>query len=131
MPVRYVIHKEQRLVLSIAHGHVTTEELDSHRNRLLRDPHFNPAFDQITDYTGMTKIDLDGPRISSFALNPVFSQNSKRAIVVSKPAHFGLGRQYASYHRGKDEVQVFYDWGAALKWLGLRDISCPLASANS
>ena len=127
MPVWYVIHKEQRLVLTVGRGHVTIDEIAAHRDRLLRDPNFNPEFNQLNDYTAATSTDLTGAKISWFAAHPVFSPMSRRVVVVGRAAHFGLARQFASYHDNRANVEVFDDWNAALKWLGLRDISCPTA----
>lgn len=131
MSLSYVIHKEQRLVLTVGRGHVTLEEFTAHRKRLLRDPNFNPDFNQMNDHTAVVSTNLTGAKLSWFASNPVFSQSSRRAVVVSRPAHFGMARQFASYHDNRAGVNVFYDWNAALKWLGLHDISCALPGRTS
>lgn len=126
MPVRYVIHKDQRLVLTIGSGRVTLEEITAHRSRLLRDPQFHPTFHQLNDFTATTSTDLTGAKISWFAAHSVFSPTSRRAFVVDRPAIFGMARQFATYHGDRSNVHVFYRWHEALKWLGIRDISSPL-----
>jgi hypothetical protein len=66
------------------------------------------------------------PRDAWFAKSAVFSQTSRPAVGVTKVCHFGLARQFASHHGNLALLEIFYTWDAALKWLGLRDISCPL-----
>src|SRR5690242_1876901 len=125
MPLRYIIHKEQRLVLTVAQGRVTLDELAFHRNHLLRDPHFNRTFNQLCDFTSVTNTDVSGHQIKWFAERTVFSPTSRRAIVVSRPLLFGLVRQFEVYHGERAQVQVFYNWTSALRWVGLHDISSP------
>jgi hypothetical protein len=126
MPFRYIIHKEQRLVLSIGRGRVTFDEITEHRKRLLRDPGFNPIFNQLNDFTAATQTDISGTQVSWFASRSVFSPSSRRAMVVTNPALFGIARQFEVYHGERATVHVFRDWSSALKWLGLHDISCSL-----
>ena len=131
MAVRYVIHKEQRLVLTIGHGRVTFGELLAHRRQLLRDPNFNPTFNQLNDYSAATSTDLSQGNVHVFASTSVFSPASRRAVVVLKPQFFGIARQFEAYHDERANVGVFYDWQSALKWLELSDISSPIGEGRS
>ena len=48
MPCRYVIDIEQRLVISTGWDRVTFAEAKAHQDQLVRDPVFNPEFNETT-----------------------------------------------------------------------------------
>ena len=123
MPVRYVIDKERRLVITTGEGRVSIGEMKGHQNRLLGDPDFDPSFNQLNDFTTATDVQLSGEEISAFARRDVFSPASRRAIVVSKTLHFGIARQFEMYHGERSIVRVFYDREEALKWLDIPSVS--------
>ena len=58
MPVRSVIYKEQRLVVTIEEGRVTFDDMLANQNRLVNDPDFDPEFNQLSDATLATDTDL-------------------------------------------------------------------------
>jgi hypothetical protein len=123
MPVRYTIHKELRLVLTVGEGVVTIDEMKAHQDELLRDPNFDPNFDQLNDYTAATNAAMSAEEVRDFAWRSVFSPTSRRAVVATKPEHFGLGRVYEGYHAERANVHVFYNRDEALKWLGIPEDS--------
>jgi hypothetical protein len=97
--------------------------MKAHQDQLLRDPNFDPNFDQLNDYTVATNAAMSVEQVRDFARRSVFSPTSRRAIVATKPDHFGLGRVYEAYHSERANVQVFYDRDKALKWLGIPEDS--------
>jgi len=97
---------------------LTTEEMKAHQGQLLRDPDFDPTFDQFADFTTVTMADPSAQDIRDLAEKQVFSPTSKRAMVATKPFVFGLGRMFSSYHENRAEAQIFYNRDEALKWLG-------------
>jgi len=121
MPVRYVIHKELRLVVSVGEGTLTIDELKAQQNRLLNDPDFDPTFDHFNDYTAVTGADMSVDELRAYASRQVFSPTSRRAVVARQPAVFGLSRVFEVWHEERSQVGVFYDRNEALKWLGLRE----------
>jgi len=131
MAVEYVIHKEQRLVLTIGRGRVTFDELLAHRRQLLRDPNFDRTFDQLNDYCDTTSTDISRDNVQVFASSSVFSPASRRAVVVLKPQFFGIARQFEAYHGERANVRVFYEWESALKWLELSEISSLFSAGRS
>ena len=54
MACEYTIDPPRRLVETRASGVVTFAELTDHQNRLVADPDFDPAFDQLIDTTDVT-----------------------------------------------------------------------------
>jgi len=60
-----------------------------------------------------------------FASQTVFSPKSRRAFVASNLLILGVARlmeTYARMGKGREQVSVFHDRTAALKWLGLDNV---------
>lgn len=119
MPVRYVIDKDRRLVLTTGEGPVTVQDLLTHHDQLLGDSDFDPSFNQLSDYTNVTDVPFSVHDVAPLARLDEFSPASRRAIIVSAQAHYGMARQYQVYQDERSMVQVFYDRTAALQWLGI------------
>ena len=123
MPVRYVIHKELRLIMTVAEGRVTFDEAKAHQERLLEDPNFDRDFNELIDVTNVSDLDLSSDQVRNLSLSIPFVTNARRAVVASRPAEFGVGRMYQAYFEKHSEVSVFYDRDEALKWLGIPEDS--------
>ena len=124
IPVRYVIHKELCLIMTVAEGRVTFDEAKAHQERLLKDPNFDRDFNELIDVTNASGLDLSSEQLRSLSLSIPFVTKARRAIVASRPAEFGVGRMYqAHYEKQHKEVSVFYDRDQALKWLGVPEDS--------
>jgi len=123
LPVRYVIDKEHRLVISIGEGSVTYREVRDHQDQLLRDPDFDATFNQLADATIATRFDMSAEEARQIALRVIFSPTSRRAFVAAQPAIYGLGRLMEVHHERHGQAQVFYDRDSALKWLGINGIN--------
>jgi len=129
MPVRYVIDKERRLVISSGWDRVTFAEIKVHQDQLLSDPDFSPEFNQLVDGTAVTALDISIDEAKEIARRKLFSSTSKRAFVGSSPAIYGMLRLTGTYHEMSKEsskVSVFYDLSSALKWLGLEALPEPI-----
>ncbi len=125
MPCRYVIHGQSRLVVSTGWERVTFAELKAHQDQLGGDPDFDPTFNQLVDGTAVTGLEVSMEQVRSLAARKLFSPTSRRAFVAPDPAIFGVGRMWTAYHEmatGLENVKMFYDLAAALKWLGLEDL---------
>lgn len=122
MPLSYVIYPQVRLVLTTGTGTVTFPESRAHQDRLLADPDFDPSFDQLVDLTAVTRFEVSADQARDIAQRLLFSPHSKRAIVATAPAVYGMGRVievrhgFASEH---SQARSFYEMAAALEWLGL------------
>lgn len=122
MPLKSVINKDHRLVITTAFGAVIFDEVKAHQDALLKDPNFHPEYDQLIDATGMISFDLSADEVRTVAFRKLFSKTSKRAWVASRPSVFGMGRMAGTYHEVSEapsEVNVFSDMPSALEWLGL------------
>ena len=122
LPVHYAIYREQRLVISTALGRLTFAEVKEHQNQLLNDPEFNPEFNQLLDLSAVTDMDLSIDEAKMAARRRMFSPASRRAILASRPAIYGMGRLLGAHHElaeGSSQVGIFYDLPSALEWLGL------------
>jgi hypothetical protein len=122
MPVRYVIDKERRVVVSIGWDRVSNAEIRAHRDQLANDPDFNPAFNQLVDGTAVTALDISMDEAKEIASRTIFSPPSRRAFVARNLLILGMARLMETYSRiGKvpEQVKVFNDRAAALQWLGL------------
>ena len=122
MPCSYVIDKEKRLVISTAWGSVTFAEVMNHQDQLRSDPAFDPNFDQLVDATAVTAVDASTDEVKRAASRRIFSSTARRAYVATDPAVFGVGRLLGAHlgmGRVPQQVNIFYDMPAALKWLGL------------
>lgn len=123
MPCSYVIDTGKRLVITTACGCVTFAEIRAHQDKLLSDPEFNPEFNQLIDATAVTELDTSVDEIRIVVNRKLFSATSRRGLVASQPAIFGIGRMMATYLELSpvaSEAGVFRDLASALRWLGDR-----------
>ncbi len=122
MPARYVILKELRLVINYGWGHLTFADFRGQQESLVKDPEFDPSFNQLVDVSETTSFDLSIEEAKTIARRGIFLPSSRRAVVATDPAVFAMGRLMDVYHSmatQRNHVSVFYDREAALKWLGL------------
>ena len=125
MPCSYVVHKEQRLVISDGHGRLTVEEMKSHDDQLRSDPDFNPEFNQLVDGTKISSIEGTAEQFRLVAGRSPFSPASRRAFVADDASIFGVQRMLTTYvelSNTPSNVHVFRDFPFALKWLGLEGL---------
>jgi hypothetical protein len=122
MPIRSVIYKEQRLVVTIEEGRVTFEDMSANQDRLLNDPDFDPEFNQLSDATLATESDLSPTNLTSLYARKVFSANASRAVVAPTDFAYGMARMLQTFvelSKNGPLVEVFRDRASALKWLGV------------
>jgi len=122
MPVKSVIDKEKRLVITTAWDRVTFAEVIDQQDQLRADAAFDPDFDQLVDASAVTGIDASLEEVKKAASHRTFSSASRRAFVATSPDVFAMGRLMGAHlgmGRIPQQVQVFYDIPSALKWLGL------------
>jgi hypothetical protein len=70
MPIRYVIDKDRRVVVSIGWDRVSSAEIRAHRDQLANDPDLNPAFNQLVDGTAVTALDISMDEAKEIASRP-------------------------------------------------------------
>ncbi|GAC1458661.1 MAG: hypothetical protein PVSMB1_08550 [Gemmatimonadaceae bacterium] len=120
MAVTYNIDPNRRLVTSRLWGAVTDDEVRDHNHRLRNDPAFDPSYRQLTDMTGITEILATTGMINETSINQFFNPGTRRALVASSDAAFGMARMFALKAEGVGQtIEVFRDLRSAEAWLGL------------
>lgn len=119
MPVSSVIEVERRLIITLGEGRITFAEITANQDRLLKDPEFDSSFDQVIDVTAAEVLDLTMGEAITVAERRILSAKSKRAVVATEPAVYGMFRLMEVYHERHAEVQVFYNLQSALDWLAV------------
>lgn len=125
MPLRYTIDAERGLVISTAWGRLTFAEMQVHQDQLAADPHFNPEFHQIVDATAITDLNISIAEARKLSGRRLFDLKSKRAFLgngLSIVAAKRLIQAYALIAKGREQISVFHERAAALRWLGLNSL---------
>jgi hypothetical protein len=120
MPFNSVIDAARRLVVTTGTGVVTGDEGLACCQELKDRKDFDPAFNQLLDFTQATRFDATSAELQKIATQPLFSRGSRRAIVANNPAIFGMARMFESYRTLSEvgeQVMVFSEMDEALEWL--------------
>jgi hypothetical protein len=119
MSIRNVINKEKRLILTTGEGIITFADMRASQEEILADPNYNPAFNQLIDGRKVTQVSLTEEQAWILARRCMVSKTSRRAVVASSPAIFGVGRLMEVHHEFSTgvQVEVFGDLAAAMQWL--------------
>jgi hypothetical protein len=119
MPIRSSIDKQRRLILTTGEGCVTVNDISEHQDRLLGDPDFDAGFDQLIDFTAVSRLEVSAGEARILAERRVISPASRRAIVTTVPHVYGIGRMMEIFHEdlGLSEVELFHSLDEAFKWL--------------
>jgi hypothetical protein len=120
VPIRSSIDVGQRLVTSVAEGVLDLTLLIEHSESLKADPRFDPSFDQIADFSGVTDIRLSPDDVRHLAAHSIFSAQSRRVAIAPSDLTFGMGRMFQSYIRlfgGAEHACIFRNRSEALEWL--------------
>ncbi len=122
MPYRYTIYPERKLVITTGWGCVTFAEMLAHQEQLASDPRFNPEFNQLVDATAVTGSDVSVEEAKRIVNRKVFSSTARRAFLGSGLSVLAAGRlmqAFSHVSKGREQISVFHERDAALKWLGL------------
>ena len=119
MSVFYKIDKERKLVLSTGSGALTMADALAHQEKLRKDPDFAPGFSQLLDLTHITRVDLEPEDVRRLAQTLVFSNDSRRAILVNSDVAFGFARMFEMLRDtfGEKGIRVFRNLDDALDWV--------------
>ncbi len=134
MPAFYKIDKERNLVLTTGSGFVTKEEVLTLQDQMRNDPEFAPSFSQVADFAQLTNTDIGMADLRTFAQRDVFSNHSRRAIIVTGDIAFGFAKIFELYRQlsGASGIRVFRNPDEAFEWILEQDaasISRPTESA--
>ena len=100
MPVVLKIDPQRRIVYSTFHGRINDAELAGHRSAIASDPDFNPAFNEVVDFTAVTDVNLSESTLAAMAETPSLFRESVIHIVVA-PADvlFQIASKYKGFAR--------------------------------
>lgn len=120
MPIDYRVDGARGLVLVTASGEVTCAEVLEHRRRLFADPGVPAGWPRLIDSAGSALPSSGELRAISGVVCSVAPAPARGrcAIVVARPAWYGLGRMFEVFTEDAVErYRVFDDRDAALRWL--------------
>jgi hypothetical protein len=124
MPIKYEIEPKKGMILSIASGIVTEEEVTKHMGEVFLLPERGKPYREIFDLRNATKFDVDmegARRIVVFAKS--YEDNWKHgqvAIVAPRDYEFGMARVIGAYSDDMPfEFQVFRNMKNAKAWIAL------------
>ncbi len=121
MPVVYQIDARKRWLEAKLSGQVSISELSDHLRQLFADPDYSDDLNGLIDcrelinvmsvneLRGLADMQVDRP-------GPPW--RSRRAVVVSSPAHYGTARVFMLFaEAGPVQYNVFYNLENARAWL--------------
>ena len=91
----------------------------AHQVNLRKHPDFDPSFSQGMDGTRIPKAELSREEVQQLACIPIFSPNSRRAILVTGNVASGLARVFELLRdsRGEVGIRVLGNLDDALEWV--------------
>lgn len=118
MPVSYSIDPRRRLVVNVASGVLTAEDMRNLQSRVAADPAFQPTFSQLFDMTAVTEVAITASQLQALAEATLFAPATRRATVLRKTVLVGMARMFQAHIRDRgDFFQVFDTRAEAEKWL--------------
>ena len=100
---------------------MTFAELQAHQDQLAGDPQFKPEFCQLVDGTAVTELNISIDEARILAGRRLFSPTSRRAFLgngLSVQIAKRFMQAYALVAKGREQISVFHERNAAMKWLG-------------
>ena len=120
MPAECEVDPVRRLVKVRVWGVFTPANVMETRAKFTSDPAFSPVFFQLFDISEVTVVDMTAQEVRAAAVDEVFSENSRRALVAPRDDVFGLSRMFAIFreiHGGRERIEVFRTLEEAEAWL--------------
>jgi len=119
MPISYFIDADRALVTTRWWGAVTDHEVLDHNRMLRADRAFESHYRQLVDMTGITELRISTNLIKEIAIDQFFEPGTRRAIVASSDAVFGMARMFALRAENVGQtIEVFRQSAPAEEWLG-------------
>ena len=95
MSVVLKIDRRRRIVVSTFYGEVSDDEILRHGQDIQADPDFNPNFDEIVDFTSVTRSLVSEAALGMLASNKsIFSSQTRHIIVTPADRLFKLAQKY-------------------------------------
>lgn len=122
MPISFQFDPERNLVIVMAEGIITDDDLQSYRKELTSDPRFRPGMRILSDHRSVERhlLTLEGAYQSmkeNGALESKF-KDCRQAIVTNSDLHYGMTRMYQTMMSDIfPNMKVFRDMEEAKAWL--------------
>ena len=89
------IDRRRRIVVSTFYGEVNNDEVLRHGQEIQADPDFDPNFDEIVDFSAVTKTLVSQATLVKLAANHSIFTTQARHIIVAPADHpFHLAQKY-------------------------------------
>jgi hypothetical protein len=128
MPITYTIDHDQKLILEVWTGEINAVDLAEYWKRYLADPNVLALRRTLVDLR-QADIRFSGADLDALIrsiVHPILAgRDWKTAIVVDKPAQFGISRQYQVFADLYSKDAIFRSIEEARHWL------CTVAPAIS
>jgi hypothetical protein len=124
MPISYRIDSSRGLVLTEAWGILTDADILDHKDRLLKDPAFDPSMAQLSDVRRVEDLRVTRNGVAAMIQhdvgNAAYREGHRLAIVISLEVAFGMARMYQIMSEQRENaVGVFRTMHEAMAWLAL------------
>jgi hypothetical protein len=120
MPITYSIDRASGIIFEVWAGGVAAADLRRYWQGYLADPDVLALRRTLVDlrgadlrFTGGELADL----VDQVVLPALGGRDWTTAIVVGRPAQFGVSRQYQVFAESYSRDAIFHDYAAALAWL--------------
>ena len=119
MPYTFVIDTERAVVVAVAAGVVTADELIDGTVAMGKAPGFAADMRLLVDFSQAVRVEIPTERLEELSEVSPYSSRSRRAYIVQRDFDFGLARMFSVFveMHGKGEVQVFRSRPEAISWL--------------
>ena len=120
MPFATSFYRDRRLMITRVWGHITMADVRAYQQELTQRPQFDPTWALVVDARDDVQFDLSSEEIRQLARTSVLAPSSRRAMVATAPAVFGLFRMYATLFELQMDgstVGVFTTVDDALQWV--------------
>ncbi len=122
MPVSVNVDVEKKLVLTTCSGSISDEDLLQAREDLMANPHFDPSFDRLWDFSEVTQQQVSDATLKHLVGTSPSTGNISRAVVVSMSKD-PLERVLAFIAHSRQlnrRVAVFPNRESAEQWIDTR-----------
>jgi hypothetical protein len=120
MPIRYVVSRARRVVLTTWSGYVTVDEIIQNAKRLCINPDFDSTFSELVDLRDLSGTNATAADLSYFSEeHDPFSVGSRRAVFAPSELAFGIARMYEILRGEAGNLAVFRTMEETCQSLGV------------
>lgn len=118
MSLAYTIDANRRLIVVRAAGVLTEGDVTRVREHILRDPAFDPSYDQLFDASNVEDIALSKESMARLADTSILAPAVRRAFVAMTTLQYGMARMFTTMSEQRNHVtRVFRGLDEAEAWL--------------